>query len=159
MEPTSSHKYIKNTSTSRTIHKEHLLNAGRRPQISERARKPPCSQVGQKKKKREREKGIRMGLCPREGAVMRKYSCTSRVISLDRGGALEPRRRVQPLVCSRQVEGDVHRQSVLPPCTPQPETFIRQCGQQLGAGFRGQTKGKDQGWLCGDSLKRLECCN
>ena len=44
----------KNTSTSGMIHTEHLLNAGRRPQTSKRARKPPCDWVGQKKKEIER---------------------------------------------------------------------------------------------------------
>ena len=48
-----SHKYIKNTSTSRTVCTEHLLNASKRYQTSERARKPPCNWVGQKKKRKE----------------------------------------------------------------------------------------------------------
>ena len=54
MELTSSHKNIKNTSTSGRIHTEHLVNAGRRPQTSKRARKPPGNQVGQKEKVKER---------------------------------------------------------------------------------------------------------
>ena len=52
MELTFSHKNIKNTSTSGTIHTEHLLNAGRRPQTSKKVRKPPHNWVGQKKKSR-----------------------------------------------------------------------------------------------------------
>ena len=44
------HKYIKNTSTSGTTAKEHLLNAGRRPQTSQKARNSPHTWVGQKKK-------------------------------------------------------------------------------------------------------------
>ena len=39
VELTSSHKYIKNTSTNGTILTEHLLNTGRRPQTPERTRK------------------------------------------------------------------------------------------------------------------------
>ena len=35
------HKYIKNTSTCGTTPTEHQLNAGRRPQISQKARNPP----------------------------------------------------------------------------------------------------------------------
>ena len=44
------HKDIKNTSTRGTTSTEHLLNAGRRPQISKKARKSPHTWVGQKKK-------------------------------------------------------------------------------------------------------------
>ena len=67
---TFSHKYIKNTSTCLIILTEYLLNAGRRPQTSERARKSLHNWVGQKKK--EREKGIWMAgwdLHPWEGAM------------------------------------------------------------------------------------------
>ena len=35
------HKYIKNTSTCGTTHTEYLLNAGRRPQTSQKARNSP----------------------------------------------------------------------------------------------------------------------
>ena len=48
------HRYIKNTSTCEKTLTEHLLNTGRRPQTSERARKSPCRWVGQKKNERER---------------------------------------------------------------------------------------------------------
>ena len=51
MELNSSHKNIKNASTSGTIHTEHLLNSGKRP---------PLNQVEQKEK-REKEKEIRIG--------------------------------------------------------------------------------------------------
>lgn len=46
VELSSSHEYIKNTSTSGTIHIEHMLNAGRRPQTSERVGKSPCNYIG-----------------------------------------------------------------------------------------------------------------
>ena len=49
------HKYIKNTSTCGTTPTEHPLNAGRRPQTSQKARKYPCTRVGQKKKKEKME--------------------------------------------------------------------------------------------------------
>ena len=45
VELTSCHKYIKNTSMCGTILVKHLLNTGRRPQTSERARKSPWNQV------------------------------------------------------------------------------------------------------------------
>ena len=43
-------KYIRNTSTRETTPKEHLLDAGRRPQTSQKARNSPRTWVGQKKK-------------------------------------------------------------------------------------------------------------
>ena len=47
-----SHRYIKikNTSTCGTTPTEHLLNAGRRPQTSQKARNCPRTWAGQKKK-------------------------------------------------------------------------------------------------------------
>ena len=59
------HKYIKNTSTCGTTLTEHLLNAGRRRQTSQKARKSPCTWVGQKKKRKNRDKRIGMGPAPR----------------------------------------------------------------------------------------------
>ena len=47
-------KYIRNTSTCGTIPTEHLLNTGRRPQTSQKARNSPHTWVGQKKKQRQR---------------------------------------------------------------------------------------------------------
>ena len=44
------HKYIRNTSTCGTTPIEHLLNAGRRPQTSQKARNSSRTWVGQKKK-------------------------------------------------------------------------------------------------------------
>ena len=50
------HKYIKNTSICGTITIEHLLNAGRRPQTSQKARNSPRIWVGQKKKEKTETK-------------------------------------------------------------------------------------------------------
>ena len=50
------HKYIKNTSTCGTTPTEHLLNAGRGPQTSQKARKFPHTSVGQKKKEKTETK-------------------------------------------------------------------------------------------------------
>ena len=44
------HKYIRNTSTCGTTPTELLLNTGRRPQTSQKARNSPRTWVGQKKK-------------------------------------------------------------------------------------------------------------
>ena len=62
------HKYIRNTSTCGTPPTEHLLNAGRRPQTSQKARKSPCTWVGQKKKGRTKNKRIGMGPAPLGGS-------------------------------------------------------------------------------------------
>ena len=49
-------KYIKNTSTRGTTPTEHLLNAGRRPQTSQKARNSPRTWVGKKKKEKTETK-------------------------------------------------------------------------------------------------------
>ena len=61
------HKYIKNISTCGMTVIEYLLNAGRRPQTSERMRKSPHNLVEQKKKEKQKsKKGIRTCLPGRE---------------------------------------------------------------------------------------------
>ena len=50
------HKYIRNTSTCGTTPTEHLLNAGRGPQTSQKARNSPRTWVGQKKKEKTETK-------------------------------------------------------------------------------------------------------
>ena len=52
----SPHKYIRNTSTCGTTPTKHLLNAGRRPQTSQKARNSPRTWVGQKKKEKTETK-------------------------------------------------------------------------------------------------------
>ena len=44
------HLHVEQTPT------EHLLNAGRRPQTSQKARNSPCTWVGQKKKEKTKTK-------------------------------------------------------------------------------------------------------
>ena len=56
MKLTFCHKYIKNTSTCGMILTEYLLNAGRRPQTAEKAKKKTSHNwVGKKKKKKVRK--------------------------------------------------------------------------------------------------------
>ena len=62
------HKYIRNTSTCETTPTEHLLNAGRRPQTSQKSRNSPRTWVGQKKKEKNRDKRIGTGPVPRGGS-------------------------------------------------------------------------------------------
>ena len=50
------HKYIRNTSTCRTTPTEHLLNAGRRLQTSQKTRNSLHTWVGQKKKEKTETK-------------------------------------------------------------------------------------------------------
>ena len=50
------HKYIRNTSTCGRTPTEHLLNAGRRPHTSQKARNSPRTWVGQKKKEKTETK-------------------------------------------------------------------------------------------------------
>ena len=50
------HKYIRNTSTGGTTPTDHLLNTGRRPQTSQKARKYPRTWIGQKKKEKTEAK-------------------------------------------------------------------------------------------------------
>ena len=55
---------------------------------------------------------------------------------MDRGGALEPRRRAQQQVCGRQMESNLHRRLALLRCAPQPETLICRHGSGLSAEAR-----------------------
>ena len=50
------HKFTKNTSTCGTTPTEHLVNDGRKPQTSQKARNTPPTWIGQKKKKKQRQK-------------------------------------------------------------------------------------------------------
>ena len=87
---------IENTYTSRIIHTEQLLSADRRPQMSEKTRKPPCNWVGQKKKEKE---GIRVGPASQGessegGKVPAPWEGSSPAEKLDwmEGGVLEPKK-------------------------------------------------------------------
>ena len=62
------HRYSRNTSTRGTTSTEHLLNAGRRPQTSQKARNSPHTWVGQKKKEKNRDERIGTGPAPVGGS-------------------------------------------------------------------------------------------
>ena len=66
------HKYIRNTSTCGTTPTEHLLNADRRPQTSQKARNSPHTWVGKKEKEKTKTKEQGRDLNFWEGAVDRK---------------------------------------------------------------------------------------
>ena len=61
------HKYIKNTSTCGTASTEHLLNTGRRPQTSQKARNSQ-TYLGRAKEKKNREKGRGTGSASLRGS-------------------------------------------------------------------------------------------
>lgn len=100
-------KYIYKWHNSHRTSTEHQQKTSR----SLRVKKTPWGWVDQGEKERKKEKGERKelawALCPREGAVREKISCTlggpliGKDLSLDTGGALDPRRREQPPVCGR----------------------------------------------------------
>ena len=97
MELTFSHKNIKNRSTSGTIHTEHLQNDRKRCQTSRRARKSTCNKVGKKEKERNWDECCTLGreMWRRKGPYTLENPFTIWELSLDRGGASEPNRRVQ----------------------------------------------------------------
>ena len=65
------HKCIKNTSTCGTTPTEHLLNADRRPQTSQKSRKSPRTCIGKKKKQRQKN---RDGTCTSGRELWRRKS-------------------------------------------------------------------------------------
>ena len=102
------HKYIKKTSTCGTTTTEHLLNAGRRPQTSQKARNSPTYLGRAKEKRKNRDERIGMGPAHLGG------SCEGGNVSTHKeapslvetrgvvGGASEPWRRAQPQGCRGQ---------------------------------------------------------
>ena len=62
------HKYIKNISTCGTAPIEHLLNSGRRPQTSQKARNSLTYLDRAKEKRKNRDKRIGMGPAPLGGS-------------------------------------------------------------------------------------------
>ena len=102
------HKGIKNTSTCGTTPTEYPLNAGRRPQTSQKARNSPRTWVGQKRKHKTETKEQGWDLHQWEGAVKEERSPHTRKLVrgqrlwVAEGGASEPRRRAQQQGCGRQ---------------------------------------------------------
>ena len=102
------HKYIRNTTTCGTTPTEHLLNAGRRPQTSQKARNSPGTRVGQKKKETQRQNN-RDKTCTSGRELWRRkgfHTLGSPFAGGDgqwqSGEAWEPRRREQPQGCGGQ---------------------------------------------------------
>ena len=66
-----SHKYIRNTSTCGTTPTEHLLNAGKRPQNSQKARNS-LTYLGRAKEKRKQGQKNRDGTCTSGGGAVKE---------------------------------------------------------------------------------------
>ena len=80
-------KYIRNTSTCGTAPTEHLLNAGRRHQTSQKARTSPRTWVGQKKNEKTETKEYGWDLPLWEGAVREeKFPHTRKCLHWQRWG-------------------------------------------------------------------------
>ena len=80
------HKYIRNTATCGTT-TEHLRNAGRRLQTSEKARNSPRTWVGQKKKEKTETTEQGRNLHDWEGAVKEeKFPHTRKPLNWQRRG-------------------------------------------------------------------------
>ena len=137
-------RYIRNTSTRGTALLEHPLNAGRRPQTSQKARNSPRTWVGQKKKEKTETKEYGQDLHHWEGAVKEERFPHTRSpfaggdCGWRRGEALEPRRRAQQQGCGGQ-SGDVPAQRMgADQHSPAGEACLltRRDGRGLGAEAR-----------------------
>ena len=124
-------KYIKSTSTCGMILTEYLLNAGRRPQASERGRKSPHNQVGQKKKEKNKERNWDETGAP--GREQRKRKGPRTLGSTLSSGEISQDRQCNTWFVAARMERDLHRGSMPLPCAPQPETHICPCGWGLDA--------------------------
>ena len=151
------HKYIRNTSTFGTTLTEHLLNAGRRPQTSQKARNSPRTWVGQKKKNRDKRIGTGLALLGGSFHTLgRPFTGGGGVWSV--GEASEPWRTVQQQGCRGQ-RGEIPAQRINADqhsLGQEACLLTHQDGWGLGAKalaseFRSQ--GEDWGWLCEHSLK------
>lgn len=145
---------------------ECLLNASWRPQTSKRAQKSLPNKVGQKKK-RERERGIRMGprLPPGRMLWKRKHfhtmgcTLTGEERIFDRGEILSLRGEYSHQFAVVKGENNLHIRSVPPPAGPS----LRSLSSRISGGwglrfrFRGQTQGEDFYLLHGDHLKGQRC--
>ena len=155
------HKYIKNTSTCGTASTEHLLNAGRRPQTSQKAKNCPLTWVGQKKKQRQKN---RNGTCTSGRELWRRKSFHTlgspftgrnrrwaRGKLQSHGGECSDGCRGQSReIPSQRIGADQH--------SPAQEACLLTCQGGWGLGAEAwvsevRSQGEDWGWLCEHSLK------
>ena len=159
-----SYKYIKNTSTCGTPPTEHLLNAGRRPQTSPKARNSPRTWVGQKKKEKTETKEQGRDLYLGEGVVKEeKVPHTRKPRHWWRWGwvageASEPRRRAQQQGCGGQSREIPAQRIGADQHSLAREACLLTCRGRWGLGAEApasevRSQGVDWGWLRGHSLK------
>ena len=138
-----------------------LLNAGRRPQTFERARKSPCNQIGQKKKeKKEVRKESGWDLPPRK-ELWKRFPHPGK----------SPHQQGDQLGQSFRASEENAATSFQQPewtetCTVSATTLhspawdvhllVRVGAGCWSSGFGYQTQREDWGWLCENSLKGLE---
>ena len=149
-------KYIKNTSTCGTTPAEHLLNADRRPQTSQKARKSPRTWVGRKKKEKTQKNRDRTCTSGRELWRRKSFHTLGSPFTGGDGGWAGGKLWSHWGECSnRGAEGKVerfpHRGSV-PTSTHQRERLVCRAGS-WGSGLEVRSQGEDWGWLCEDSQK------
>ena len=160
------HKYSRNTSTCGTTPTEHLLNAGRRPQTSQKARNSPSTWVSKRKKKKQRQKN-RDGTCTSAKEPWKRkgfHSLGSPFVGGDcgwqRGEASEPWRRAQPQGCGGQ-SGEIPAQRLggrrAALTSPRGLSAPPPGRAGLGAEARASvgSQGEDWGWRREHSLKGL----
>ena len=123
------HKYIRNISTCGTTPTEHLVNASRRPQTSQKARNSPRTCVGQKEKEKTETKEYGWNLQLWEGAVKEeKFPHTRKFLHCWRWGVARGKLQSHGGECSNggaegKAERFPHRGSV-PTSTHQPERIV-----------------------------------
>ena len=126
---TALHRNIEKTPTSGTIHTEQLLSTDRKPQTSEKTRKPPCNWVGQKEKEKEE---IRTGSVPQGGSceggkVPAPWVGSSSAEKLDWiDGEFWRQNGESSEYLESKTDSNLHRRSAPPLCASQPETPLCQ---------------------------------
>ena len=120
-----------------------------------------------KKKKKERQKGIRTGPAPLGGSCAEGKFPAPWEVPLSAGGPAwmeaelwSPGEERSNQPAEGKMDSDRHRRSVPLPCAPQPETLSCRFGEAgrwvLKLRLQRQSQGEDRGWLCEDTLKRLQ---
>ena len=107
------------------------------PQTSKKTKKPPHNWRGQKEKEKE---GIRLGpelqgrsYKGRKAHIPWEVSSLAVRSDWMEGELQSLRGEHSNQFVGGKRESNLHRRLALPPCAPQPETLVGQCGQGLGA--------------------------
>ena len=157
-----SHKFIKNTSTCGTTPTEHLLNAGRRLQTSQKARNSPRTWIGQKKKQRQKN---RDGTCTSGRELWRRkgfHTLGSPFTGGDRGGGRGGSFRAMEESTATGVRRAKRRDSCTEdqrwPTLTSPRGLSAHPPGRAGLGAEARasevgSQGEDWGWRCEHSLK------